>query len=444
MLGKFNFVQRAISQVKPNQKKLPNDSQTNQQAQNSQNNQQREEAEKAEKASDKNNRESYDKINPYLIDKKFNRQIAIIYVIAENNQYRVQGFHDNTQILNTPLSNPPFLSFSQQMEGDDISTKLRQISGKMIRFSTEDKVGQKIRGEIIKLKNKLESENQNLSFLVIHDNSDFEIPWEMLNLSEDDAPDDFLGESIITVRWQDMDSVKLCEQHNNLIGLGFDTGQCSGTIVGYTNTKDFKNVEQEINTINKFDAILFENISDFLDHLENVQSEISLMFIASHGFFGTDISEMYLGEDDQKQRVYYNEFYDYDFDFLKTYRSIVFMNACHSGRLRRDKTLNIKYRIGFPTFFLKRGARGVIGTLGKVIDKYAAIVTNNFFDEYQKNKQLPVAAILRNIRAEAARNFRANKTPENRLLFIFTFMYVYYGNPMTTLQLTQNGEQPHV
>jgi CHAT domain-containing protein len=373
------------------------------------------------------------------LDIKFNKEIAILYIESEEGQYRVRARTAEQKQLDTELCSPPELSFSQQMEGDNIPEKLRQISGRMRMFSTENKVARQISGWLMKLQQTLQTaHNQKLSCIVINDRTDSEIPWEMLELSENH----YLGASLVTVRWQDIENNIFWDDTNSLINLEFQEEHCCGDIVAYTNTTDFKNVEQEITTLNQFNNNFFQSIYDFLEYLEQINSEISLMFIASHGFFGDDISQMYLGEDDTKQRISLPQLYDYDFDFFKSYHSIVFMNACHSGRLRRDEKLDIinhNYRIGFATFFLKKGARGVIGTLGKVIDQYAAKVTSNFFAEYQRNPNLPVAAILRNIRAEAAKNFRANKTEENRRLFIFTFMYVYYGNPMTTLRLNSPG-----
>lgn len=42
------------------------------------------------------------------------------------------------------------------------------------------------------------------------------------------------------------------------------------------------------------------------------------------------------------------------------------MNACHSAREQTHPSIPYNYRIGFIDLFLKKGARGVIGTLGKV------------------------------------------------------------------------------
>ena len=133
------------------------------------------------------------------------------------------------------------------------------------------------------------------------------------------------------------------------------------------------------------------------------------------------------------------DLYNWKFRALKSFPSVVFMNACHSGRLCRNDRANIfddGYRTGFATFFLERGAKGVVGTLGKVDDTYAAQIARNFFAEYKRNSNLTVAELLRNLRAEADRNLQIEDSTENYLLFLYTFMYIYYGHPLTVLQLT--------
>jgi hypothetical protein len=41
-------------------------------------------------------------------------------------------------------------------------------------------------------------------------------------------------------------------------------------------------------------------------------------------------------------------------------------------------------------------------------------------------------------------NFPAQPTKEEWESFLYTFMYVYYGNPMTVLRLIPPGGQPNV
>jgi hypothetical protein len=134
--------------------------------------------------------------------------------------------------------------------------------------------------------------------------------------------------------------------------------------------------------------------------------------------------------------------YEYSFSCLKKYPTIIFINACNSGRLLKDNTKinNTDKRTGFATFFLKRGASGVIGTLSKVDDSYAAKISQKFFEEYEKDSNRPVAEIIRYLKEQSLKNYLDKKTTENTYSFVFTFMYIYYGNPMTKLKLISPGE----
>ena len=376
------------------------------------------------------------------LNKKFNRTVAVLYVEAEDNKYRVRGRTDEYIPLDTKLEEPPILSFSQYIKGHDKTEyllKMQEFIGLINEFSEYNHEARKISDWLSNLQEVLQSKfNEKLQYLAINDKTDFEIPWEMLRFKNS-----YLGASLITVRWQDIPN----EDSSGHIPLEFEPTDCSGDIIAYTNTKELRNVGSEKTSLEKFKTTSFEDVKKFLSHLENLKKvnyKISLIFIASHGIWGDDISQIKFGEikDTSKNRSL-RYLYGYNFKFFKNSPSIVFMNACHSGRLLRDKKSKIiphDYRTGFATLFLKRGARGVIGILSQVLDEYAAKITDNFFKEYLNNTELSVAAILRNIRHEAAKKLEDDRTDENELLFISTFMYVYYGNPMTTLQLTERGE----
>ena len=382
------------------------------------------------------------------LDQKIHKEVVTLEVEVQDDRYIVvRGRNAVLKLeeqLDTEPIKPPEVSFYQQMQGENIAVKMRQIQGAMRMFSQKNSQAKRIRGWLIKLKEKLANFQQQLSYVIINDRTDFEIPWEMVELRKND----YLGASVTTVRWQDITDPDNFDEPSGLLTLEVEPSDCCGDVVAYVNTKDLPSAQEEKEILQQFDHKCFENFYKFLNHLEVVNSEVSLMFIASHGFLGDDFSQITLGEKDEPtQQISLTELYGYDLDFLAKSHSLVFMNACHSGRLQKDCKLNIidpdprtgrYYRTGFATFFLERGARGVIGTLSKVDDRYAAKVTQNFFAEYQQNPQLSIATILRNLRAQAAQQLQAEKNDENRYLFLFTFMYVYYGNPMTKIQLTQS------
>ncbi|MCL2934980.1 MAG: CHAT domain-containing protein [Trichodesmium sp. MAG_R03] len=387
-----------------------------------------------------NNKSSLSESFGIKLDGKFDRKIAFLEVESptNNNNIIIRCRHGSLKIgeqLDTDPIPAPEISFDKI-----INANIEETPGKMRMFSQKNSQAKKIRGWLLKLQEKLQERQHNLSYLIINDRTTFEIPWEMLELKNND----YLGASLVTVRWQDITNPEDLDDVNGLINLEVVEKKCCGKIVAYLNTKDLPSVEQEKEILEVFNPTIYHNVRNFFDDLDQVNSEVSLVFIASHGFFKQNLSESKLGEEDETQQISVYDLYEYDFNFFKK-GSIVFMNACNSGRLQQNDTLKIidtnptigqEYPIGFSTFFLEKGAEGVIGTLCKVNDEYAAKISHNFFQEYQKSPHLSVATILKNLRQKAANEYQGQKSNyENKYLFIFTFMYIYYGNPMAKLEL---------
>ena len=382
-----------------------------------------------------NNKSSLSESFGIKLDGKFDGKFAFLEVEDHtDNNIIIRCRHGSLKIgeqLDTDPIPAPEISFDKI-----INLNLEETPGIMRMFSQKNSQAKKIRGWLLKLQEK----QHNFSYLIINDRTTFEIPWEMLELKKND----YLGASLVTVRWQDITNPEDLDDVNGLINLEVVEKKCCGKIVAYLNTQDLPSVEQEKEILEVFNPTIYENVRNFFNYLEEVNSEVSLVFIASHGFFDKDLSQSKLGEEDERQRISVYDLYKYDFNFFKK-GSIVFMNACNSGRLQQNDTLKIndtnpttgrEYPIGFSTFFLEKGAEGVIGTLCKVDDKYAAKISRNFFQEYQKYPHLSVATILKNLRQKAANEYQGQKSNyENTYLFIFTFMYIYYGNPMAKLEL---------
>ena len=382
-----------------------------------------------------NNKSSLSESFGIKLDGKFDGKFAFLEVeYHTNNNIIIRCRHGSLKIgeqLDTDPIPAPEISFDKI-----INLNLEETPGIMRMFSQKNSLAKKIRGWLLKLQEK----QHNFSYLIINDRTTFEIPWEMLELKKND----YLGASLVTVRWQDITNPEDLDDVNGLINLEVVEKKCCGKIVAYLNTQDLPSVEQEKEILEVFNPTIYDNVRNFFDDLDQVNSEVSLVFIASHGFFDKDLSQSKLGEEDERQRISVYDLYKYDFNFFKK-GSIVFMNACNSGRLQQNDTLKIndtnpttgrEYPIGFSTFFLEKGAEGVIGTLCKVDDKYAAKISRNFFQEYQKDPHLSVATILKNLRQKAANEYQGQKSnDENTYLFIFTFMYIYYGNPMAKLEL---------
>ena len=396
-------------------------------------------AETPEVATARTNSETNDQLQdasfPAKLEQRFPQDIAILYVEARDDRYSVHLHHAEQNSLETEPDPKPDLSFSQMMARKCLPAKIR---GLVRAFSNKKRTTQQIRSWLRRLQATLQQQGQSLACLIINDRTDFEIPWELIEL--DKQP---LGAVLPVVRWQDIQDPDDWENIQCLPAAKPKTDRCCGDAIAYANSQELQGTAAEVQLLDRFSGQCFQNVHHFLTHLQQPPSPVGLLFIASHGFFQDDIEDIALGEQqDSNQQLSLIELYGWDFDFFQTSPAIVFMNACHSGRLCRNDRFNVfdpEYRIGFATFFLEQGAKGVIGTLGQVSDRYAAKIAQQFFEELHQNPDLTVAALLRNLRAQISTRLQTEKNEETWYLFLYTFMYVYYGNPMTVLQLNPSG-----
>ena len=281
-------------------------------------------------------------------------------------------------------------------------------------------------------------------YLIIVDHTPFEIPWEMVELSPDNSANEYIGALITTVRWQSIRS------QDDFLILKTESQECCGQAIAYILDSELNKGEEEVQRLGqKLQSVIYRskksNIADFQDHLQRQENGVGLVYLSCHGGFNSNPSEIWLGStDDPKERIYLTNLRRCQLALIKASQGIVFMNACHSGRHRAHPRIRENYRLGFVELFLSKGARGVIGTLGIVGDEYAAQFASDLIDELLSFPNLPVAVIIRKLRAKVINKLSEKPTTEDLLSFIYAFMYVYYGNPMTVLRLTPAGGNPDV
>jgi hypothetical protein len=113
------------------------------------------------------------------------------------------------------------------MEGENSSEKLRDIPAVMRLYSQKRREAKQIIKWLVELQKRLTYDQQELSYVVINDKTDFEIPWEMLEWhiksESDEKIHHYLGASFITVRWQDIENLECWGEDENLLNLEFDS-----------------------------------------------------------------------------------------------------------------------------------------------------------------------------------------------------------------------------
>jgi hypothetical protein len=347
-------------------------------------------------------------------------EVAILYIQADGkDRYRLMGGNAAITLPLTESHEKPDISLDTLVrEGENPQTILYTIKC----FSRSNLKLRRWLNEIIQT-------SDCKKYLVIADHTNFEIPWELLQPSPDRLPYRYLGALVTTVRWQNIDS-------DDEITLEFAPEECCGDTIAYTNHQEL-NVSEEIMVLKKLKANIFDDIAKFHGHLQIKKTDSSFIYIAAHGIFTKDHDDIAIGVlNDKKQQL---KLIDLDMNPLKT-GGIVFLNTCHSGQHQTHSRIP-NCRVGFVELFFRKGAKGVIGTLGGVGDIYAARIARNLMQTCLDAPSLSVAALLRDIRAKVVADLAKEQTQDNLLAFIYTFMYVYYGNPMTILRLTPSGGQ---
>ncbi|GCF09603.1 hypothetical protein [Dictyobacter arantiisoli] len=278
----------------------------------------------------------------------------------------------------------------------------------------------------------LEKSYHEECYLIIEDESALEIPWEMLELQGDYR---YLGVEFKVARWISR-SVQAIPMN-----LAVNTSTHQGSVISYLDSmlkEEETKAERAI-----LQHFLLEECSDLNSLNQRFKKDgnltnIGLIYIGSHGEAGNKL-HMASQQVFPAGRLKLMDEHAYP-------RPLAFFNACESARLGLIGTFDNN---SFVTTLLERIVQGYIGTLAEVGSKRASAIAYSLLSTAQRNPDLPIAAILQQIRKEAAQRLRqtyenlSDDDPKEKAAeqaFIYTFLYVYYGNPLASLRLTPREE----
>ncbi|KPA17576.1 hypothetical protein MHK_002208 [Candidatus Magnetomorum sp. HK-1] len=263
--------------------------------------------------------------------------------------------------------------------------------------------------------------------LVVVDHSFLNIWWEMWDF----GGGEYLGTYATIIRWLPVPVFAGSDY-----SLAFEKKKCTGKVFIHVD-EDEKTMADEVAIFTPYSKATsvqcYDNIRNFL---ESNSHELGLVYIGGEGYY----------KKDKEDRTYHsiaigkkNSEHDRLFalnlvrlDIKYNLHPFFFLNACASACLAKEKN---QY-FGFP-FLLRYFQNGFIGTIGRVENKHAISVAKQLFNDFHNDDEgmLPARA-LRDLRSRVAEELRENQCDrEIQLKFIFTFMYVYYGNPLARLRL---------
>ncbi|MFI5473501.1 CHAT domain-containing protein [Streptomyces cacaoi] len=269
--------------------------------------------------------------------------------------------------------------------------------------------------------------------LVIWDETGYGIPWELFWLGTPPGSPyrpGWLGGLVTVTRWLSIHSAwSVVRDYSSPYA-------CEGPVAAYI-ADDMSHDE----------ALLREFASEAIGGIRGLPKALSagdplgMVYIACHGTFGSDEDDCHL---DNVKLVMLDGGEEDFFERLASAATLVFLNACHSGRLlAEDEEYADQNQRGFSELFLRSGAAGVLATSGEIGDEDAHQMADELLRLLRDRPDTPVAVALRELRSALAHLTPADvfdaepKEEQRRLLpLLYRFMYVYYGSPRTLVALT--------
>ncbi|MFE9093704.1 CHAT domain-containing protein [Streptomyces sp. NPDC007264] len=271
--------------------------------------------------------------------------------------------------------------------------------------------------------------------LVVWDDTGYELPWELFWTPADPGrglEGGPLGARTVLVRWTTV--------HDVGQDLPRERGECHGRVLSYLH----QDMADDGRVFARYAHQSHGEMTPFFSALDSPADHTGLVYMGCHGTYGPAVPRLSLGD-----RTW-AEFNGQSMRVLDADRSLVCLNACHSGRFVSNRAQGEYALRGFAELFLRKGAGGCIVTAGKVGDHEARKLVRRLVHEVATHPRQPVAETLRAFRARAVDDFgpltaipttrnddgQVDRVGQKRVLrLLYAFMFHYYGHPLTTLRL---------
>jgi hypothetical protein len=327
-----------------------------------------------------------------------------------------------------PLPQPDVVLADLAQEANPHGSALpSQILGIMYGFSQENR-------EVLWWVNELRAATENDLHLIILDYTGFEIPWELLTLpAGESGTDTYLGAAVSTTRWQDIRDARTFKDRP----LQWIHEELAGRIAAFIDVQELKHGHEEKEFLTNMSAIVEQGLIEIAGLLKSPAAGFGLIYLACHCQSADTPVQYALGSlTAAGDRLVLSTLQAMKLRLFDRSKAIVFINACHSGRMLKDsKYLRTEYLRGFPEVFLSQGAMGVIGTTGFVNDEFAAAMGRWFLHELATAEE-PVSKLLRRWREKVLQDLPPDRSEKDYVALLNACMYVYYGNPQSQLRIT--------
>lgn len=314
-----------------------------------------------------------------------------VQALMEDNQYYLHAHHGKRTFASRGQFDRSLIDLHQQIEGslaadnllsaiDDCNAGVKKSEGCLA-------------GQLLAWLHQQQNESpERVPCLMIHEHTEFEIPWELLESGKKPV-----GVAFQTVRQRQIESeaapMNPC---------------CGGGVLVYAHA--------EYGGWQRYQRQQFTVFQEFLSQMQKPAAEFGLVFI--DGFSVEEPLKSSPTAYIKRSKLF------------KGGTSIVFI----SGQLNLDASISLTHRT-LLTNFLEHGAKGIVGTLRRIDRIRAKEVVAQFSDEHQQHPEWTVPEILRQLRERVWEALEDEVNENTCAAYLATFLHVYYGNPMTKLQL---------
>jgi hypothetical protein len=348
------------------------------------------------------------------------RNWAMLHVTEPRSKLlKLSGWHSRSPLSGiTELKIPQYFDLTEWLEK---SASAEWILQKIREFSN-----QTVPPELSSwLENVLQSPSDNaVIFIVEHTKT--AVPWELLSFDVE-----YLGTRSEVVRWINIPKRK----------LNIEKEKHHGSVTSFFADEIKKKGRPELAELEKVGHVQLPNRDEFLNVLDKNLSKIGLIYLGYHAILSDREGAPYWvlkSPGNPSQNV--NDMKLQSLRWHDEGLPVWIINACHSARLIReseeenDETPQL---IGLPKDFLSFVARAYIGTLGQVRDPYASEIGAQILQKIRESSNgASLSQILRDLRSEIAEDFRLlGSSQDEQERFLYTFMYVFYGNPRLRLSV---------
>ena len=314
-----------------------------------------------------------------------------VQALMEDNQYYLHAHHGKRTFANRGQFDRSLMDLHQQIEGSLAADNL-------LSAIDDCNVGVKnsegcLAGQLLAWLHQQQNESpERVPCLMIDEHTEFEIPWELLESGKKPV-----GVAFQTVRQRQIEPeaapMNPC---------------CRGGVLVYAHA--------EYGEWQRYQRQQFTVFQEFLSQMQKSAAEFGLVFI--DGFSVEEPLKSSPTAYIKRSKLF------------KSGTSIVFI----SGQLNLDASIGLSHRT-LLTNFLEHGAKGIVGTLRRIDRIRAKEVVEQFSDEHRRHPEWTVPEILRRLRERVWEALEDEVNENTCAAYLATFLHVYYGNPMTKLQL---------